>query len=201
MGIDRGFNSAMNRWEFGFQIAAISATLGPRSRHNRATIGPRSWSSPFVDRLPIDWRRLPNERSAFAARSRRDRGSIGPRSSVLPRILRAVRYDDRYLMKIRRARAFHAASTEAVRSRSRDLPLMTIRRSSRRHLASGKPFDHLTYSSNSARGGFGDRVDRGSRDLSRRDQIRRPPCVHVACKRKPCGNIVPHGENQGEVYA
>ena len=113
--------------------------------------------------------------TAIAVRSDRDRG-------VLPRILRAVRYDDRYLMKIRRARAFHAASTEAVKSRSRDLPLMTIRRSSRRHLASGKPFDHLTYSSNSARDGFGDRVDRGSRDLNRRDQIRRPPSRHVACK-------------------
>ena len=68
--------------QFGFQVVVISATIGPRSRHNRAAIGPRSWSAPFVDRLPIDWRRLPNERSAFAARSRRDRGSIAPRSRL-----------------------------------------------------------------------------------------------------------------------
>ena len=50
------------------------------------------------------------------------------------------------VMKIRRAREFHAASQETVRSRSRDLPLMTIRRSSRRHVASGKPSDRFTYS-------------------------------------------------------
>ena len=131
------------------------------------------------------------DRTAIAVRSDRDRG-------VLPRILRAVRYDDCYLMKIRRARAFHATSTEAVRSRSHDLPLMTIRRSSRRHLASGKPFDHLTYSSNSARGRLMIAWTRVHAIVAVREKIGRSPRVHVTCRVKPCGNIVPHGRNKEE---
>ena len=66
--------SAWTWLQFGSQIADISATIGSRSRHDRDAIRPRSWSWSFIDRLPIDWRRLPKERTAIAARSDRDRG-------------------------------------------------------------------------------------------------------------------------------
>ena len=81
--------------QFCFQVAAISATIGPRSRHNRAAIGPRSWSAPFVDRLLIDWIRLPNKRSAFAARSRLDWTAIESSSTCCLRRPMMLPLDER----------------------------------------------------------------------------------------------------------
>ena len=46
MGIDRGFNSAMNRPGFSGELASIllqkEATIAPRSSHDGAAIAPRS---------------------------------------------------------------------------------------------------------------------------------------------------------------
>ena len=130
-----------NLLQFSFEMAMSFATIEPRSRRDRATIVVLVSRRSPSDRLEkISLRQLPDYGS-IAPRSRLDRAAIveffhassGPSD------------EDRYLMKIRRAKAFHAASMEAVRSRSRDLPLMTIRRSSHRHLASGKPSDRFTY--------------------------------------------------------
>ena len=46
-----------------------------------------------------------------------------------------------------------------------------------------------------------DCVDSGPRDLRHPDRIRRLRCRHVACKRKMCGNIVPHGKKKGRCQA
>ena len=47
VGIDRGFNSAMNQPGFSGELASIllqkEATIGPRSSHDRAAIKPQSW--------------------------------------------------------------------------------------------------------------------------------------------------------------
>ena len=73
MGIDRGFNSATNCCEFGFQIAAISATLAPRSGHDRATIGPRSGHDHGPDPSSIACRSIGDHSPRKELRSRRDR--------------------------------------------------------------------------------------------------------------------------------
>ena len=99
-GGDRGGVLMASRWrflgrgswlQFRKKSASISppnimhfsrdrAMIGPRLGHNRATIGPRSWSWSFFDRRPLDWLRFHHVNSPIAAQSRRDRGSIGPRS-------------------------------------------------------------------------------------------------------------------------
>ena len=61
-------------------FAVNSSSFSLRIAVHLATIGPRSWSWPSVDRYLIDWQRFPHVNLPIAARSRRDRGSIGPRS-------------------------------------------------------------------------------------------------------------------------
>ena len=74
------FLGTMSWLPFCFRIAIILATIGPRSGHDRAAIGPRSWSRSFVDRRALEWRWFHHVSSPIAARSRRDRGSIEPLS-------------------------------------------------------------------------------------------------------------------------
>ena len=62
--------------KFRFVFAPNSRLFG----HDRATIGPRSWSWPSVDRPLIGWQRLLHVNPPIAVRSRCDRGLIGPRS-------------------------------------------------------------------------------------------------------------------------
>ena len=210
---------------FPQNLASMNATFAPRSGHDHAVIGPRSWVNPrslaskVAFRSSGRWFRPPG--ITITPRSRSDRAAIveffhepsapsdrvsDERTIGINRIL--------YTPIIDHVRWFDASPPPAVWSRSsldedqpsdRDqLKAFCWCRSGASQDATWREVSRsiiFTYSSNSARGGFGDRVDRGSRDLSRRDQIRRPPCVHVACKRKPCGNIVPHGENQGEIRA
>ena len=77
------------------------------------------------------------------ARSSSDRVAIGSRSWFFV-VLRLPSDEALIVMKIRRARAFHAASLEAVRSRSHDLHLVKIGRSRRVHVAKGGTCDHFT---------------------------------------------------------
>ena len=47
MGMDRGFNSAMNQRDFSFNFGSLLPRFllrfPPRSRHDRVAIGRRSW--------------------------------------------------------------------------------------------------------------------------------------------------------------
>ena len=70
--------------QFRLRISYILAAIGPRLGHDRATIGPRSWSWWFVDRRLLDWRRFHHANSPIATRSSRD-------LRVLPEPLHAVR--------------------------------------------------------------------------------------------------------------
>ena len=80
LGMGRGFNSATN----SLNLASISLQclprfsprFLPRSHHDRATIGRRSWCYWFVDRRPFDRLRFCGEISSIAARSRFDRAAI-----------------------------------------------------------------------------------------------------------------------------
>ena len=81
----RGRFSGHRSWlQFCKESVVISASIllsnSHHFSHDRAAIGPRSWSWSFVDRCPIEWRRFHHVSSPIAARSRRDRGSIEPRS-------------------------------------------------------------------------------------------------------------------------
>ena len=105
------FDAATILLQFGFEMATIFAMIRPRS-----------WSSSFVDRRPIDWRRFHHVSSPIAARSRRDRSSIGPRSwssSMKPLNLRIAIFS---LMEIGWSWCRHDAKeigfSTAVRSRS-----------------------------------------------------------------------------------
>ena len=146
-----GFKFGPNWLEFRFKRSLKNR---PRSSHDRprlTTIERRSCSKFFgtVDRW--SWSGFHAAGAPIAARSHRDRGSIAPRSrfdrtaivvffheSSGPSDLRSLLDEDPMCQSVPRG------FTEADRSRSRDFPLMTIRRSSRRHVASGKPFDHFT---------------------------------------------------------
>ena len=115
-----------NLLQFSFEMATNFATIGARSRRDRATIVVLVSRRSSADRLEkISLRQLP------------DYGSIAEFFHASS----GLSDEDRYLMKIRRAREFHAASMEAVRSRSRDLQLMMIGRFSRRHVAIAYPSD------------------------------------------------------------
>ena len=165
----RGFKSAANRFEFRFERKLQNRPRSSRDRprstridHDRASIVLqilRNCCSTVVESIP-------QQMECDCGSSRRDRGSIGPRSwgsSTIRRSRRISDYRDEdpaltslhvasgkpsdealIVMKIQRAREFHAASLETVRSRSRDLQLMKIGRSQRVHVAKGKPCDHFT---------------------------------------------------------
>ena len=75
-----GLESATILLQNSFRLATIFATIVTRSRHDRATIGRRSWYWWVVDSRPIPWKRFHAEISTIPARSCRHRGSIGPRS-------------------------------------------------------------------------------------------------------------------------
>ena len=120
-----------NLLQFSFEMATNFATIGPRSRHDRATI------------LVLVIRLSPSDRlEKISLRQLLDYGAIAEFFHASS----GLSDEDRYLMKIRRAREFHAASMEAVRSRSHDLQLMMIGRFSRGHVAIGEPSDrrHLS---------------------------------------------------------
>ena len=69
VGIDRGFNSATNRCEFGFNLASKWPQFGQRSGHNCATI------------VVLILRRSPADRLEMIQHPKfHDHGSIAPRS-------------------------------------------------------------------------------------------------------------------------
>ena len=80
LGGCRGFTSKVHRLQFRGWIAIILATIGPRSGHDRAAIGPRSGSGSFDDRLHFIVEAIPprllSDRSSIAPRSRFDRTAI-----------------------------------------------------------------------------------------------------------------------------
>ena len=121
-GLSRGFNSATNRLMFSFNFASDFLRFSPRSCHDRATIRSRSGVNCGVRASPIACRSMGDKSAPIPRHLRLDRGSIAEffHASAGPSD------EDRSLMKIQRAKAFHVASTQAVRSQSRDLPLMTI---------------------------------------------------------------------------
>ena len=102
MGIDRGFNSATNLREFGFNFASIFATIyavifatiAPRSGRDRASIVVLMLRRSPSDRLETNPRRSHDRISSIAARSRLDRAAIAARPGcdrgVLPRCSAAV---------------------------------------------------------------------------------------------------------------
>ena len=138
-GLGRGFNSATNRLVFSFNFASDLPRFRRDFRHDRATIGSRSG----VDRGV--------RASSIACRSMGDKFALIPRQDLLDHATIVEFFHEipppsdeaLIVMKIRRARKFHAASLEAVRSRSRDIQLMKIGRSRRVHVAKGKPCDHF----------------------------------------------------------
>ena len=69
MGIDRGFNSAMNRREFGFNFCRDFC-------HDRATIGLRSGIHRGASALSIASRLIGDESPTIARQNLLDRGSI-----------------------------------------------------------------------------------------------------------------------------
>ena len=134
--------STTNWSQICFNFPSKWPRISPRSGRDRATIVVLVIRRSPSDRLEkVSLRQLPDYGS-IAPRSRLDRAAIAEffHASSGPSD------EDRYLMKIRRAREFHAASMEAVRSRSRDLQLMMIGRFSRRHVVIGEPSDrrHLS---------------------------------------------------------
>ena len=88
LGMDRGFNSATNQLEFGFNFAsifatvfaAIFATIALRSGRDRASIVMLVLRRSPVDRLETNPQRSHDRISSIAAQSRRDRVVIGLRS-------------------------------------------------------------------------------------------------------------------------
>ena len=147
----RGFKATKNPRELGFKSApkkaTISATIAHDFRHNRALIGVDR--APYTPRNAIRSRR--NESATNTLGSRFDRAAIAARSrldrtAIIGFFLDLSAPSDGALIVIKNPtlQRVPRGFTEAVRSRSRDLPLMTIQRSSRRHVASGKPFDHFT---------------------------------------------------------
>ena len=91
LGMGRGFNSAaiLTKFsgEFGSYFHDFSTTIGPRSGHDRATIGVLSFrqsSSNHVGTIPP---RKTYDRGSIAPRSRLDRGSIAARSDRDPEVL------------------------------------------------------------------------------------------------------------------
>ena len=103
-------------------------SIASQSRRDHGLIGPRSWGSSTIRRS----RQISDYRDEDPALTSLHAASGKPSDEAL------------IVMKIRRAREFHAASPETVRSRSRDLQLMKIGRSRRVHVAKGKPCDHFT---------------------------------------------------------
>ena len=150
-GLGRGFNSATNRLVFSFNFASDLPRFRRDFRHDRTTIGSRSGVDRGVRASSIACRSMGDKSTLIPRQDLLDRGSIAPRSRLDHAAIVEFFHEipppsDEALivMKIRRARKFHAASLEAVRSRSRDLQLMKIGRSRRVHMAKGKPYDHFT---------------------------------------------------------
>ena len=139
-GLSRGFNSATNRLMFSFNFASDLLRFRRDFRDDRATIRSRSGVNCGVRASPIARRSMGDQSAPIPRHLRLDRGSIAEffHASSGPSD------EDRSLMKIRRAKAFHVASTEVVRSRSRDLHLVKIGRSRRVHVAKGETCDHFT---------------------------------------------------------
>ena len=138
----------------------------PRSGHDRAAIGPWSWSWSLFARPPIEWKEFHAEGGPITARSRRDRGSIRPRSWSSSTGLPCRP------MKIPRSRSLHVrrhfANNCSRLMHLKPFDSMPIGRSSGCHVVRGKSFDpHHLLSFFFARGGFDDRVDSGPRDRSR----------------------------------
>ena len=149
--LSRGFNSAMNRLMFSFNFASDLLRFRRDFRHDRATIKSRSSVNCGVRASPIACRSMGNQSAPIPRHLRLNRGSIAPRSRLDRATIAEFFHassgpsdEDRSLMKIRRAKAFHVPSTEAVRSRSRDLHLVKIGRSRRVHVAKGETCDHFT---------------------------------------------------------
>ena len=134
-----------------YVFSAIFATIAPQSGRDQASTVVLGLRRSLADRWATNPRQSRAIFASIAARSRPDRGSIAPRSR-LDRVTIAEFFhassgpsdEDRSLMKIRRAKAFHVASTEAVRSGSRDLHLVKMGRSRRVHVAKGGTSDHFT---------------------------------------------------------
>ena len=97
LGRHRGFPIGLKyAWiwlQSGQKKTTFSATIGPRSGHDRVTIGPRSWvnhdpKSPSIacrsrgDKSPTIPRQNLLDRGSIAPRLRLDRGSIGQRSWI-----------------------------------------------------------------------------------------------------------------------
>ena len=76
LGMGRGFKSASNRLDFSSNFASRVPRFSPRSRHDWAAIGRQSCCSSFVDRLPIDGRRIRSDPAPSPPRSRLDRAAI-----------------------------------------------------------------------------------------------------------------------------
>ena len=80
LSMSHGFNFAalLTKFsgEFGSFFHDFSATSGPRSSHDRVTIGLRSWSEVFADHLSIGGGRFRSDPAPFSPRSRLDRAAI-----------------------------------------------------------------------------------------------------------------------------
>ena len=95
-------------------------------RHDRATIGPRSGVNLTAQASSIACRSMGADSAPFPLHFLFDRGSIAPRSrldraAIVKFFLESPAPSDYLIvMKIRCSRSVHAASLDAVRSRSRD---------------------------------------------------------------------------------
>ena len=153
LGMGHGFKSATNRLDFSTNFASrvprFSPRFLPRSRHDWAAIGRQSCCSSFVDRLPIDGRRI----RSGPAPSLLDRGSIAPRSwssstivhrrSITPQVNEWLRSRDRVVHDFDE----RPPSDRVDRGDDRDrnaLRLMKIQRSRIVHVAQGRPCDYFT---------------------------------------------------------
>ena len=105
--MDRGFNSATNQLELGFNFASIFATIfatiAPRSGRDRASIVVLVLRRSPADRLETNPQRSHDRISSIAPRSRLDHGSIGLRSWSSSTIFR------RHSMEIQRSGEVHAS--------------------------------------------------------------------------------------------
>ena len=125
VGMARGLNSAITQLQFSFQNhhnrATFFASIRPRSRHDRATIGRRSWHGWLNDHRLLEWRRFHHVISPIAARSRRDRG-------VLPQPLHAILSIFRWLEGWRDETARSSISHGLVSKIIPNLPILGIKR-------------------------------------------------------------------------
>ena len=131
----RGLNFAKNPRELSFKSASKKAMISATIDHDFRPIGPRSVVNNAARASSTACRSMGNDSAPIPRHLLLDRGSIAPRSwsssTIFNRRPITLSLDERSRL------------SDSVR---RDLPLMTIRRSSRRHVASCKRSDrsHLS---------------------------------------------------------